>query len=358
MALTVTQSNEAWRLLQGLITLYKPAGMSQASALGRMKNKVTEGLNGLKRTVKSEGGQKLQLASSCDSLVAAGQTAVSDYRDHQTAVTDYRVHPLVLGPGYVWDDIQTVPVNSLDTDVSGVLVVGVNRGISIARRLQGTKLPTSYQIKVELGRATHNGWSSGKTRMKCGWRHLQSRPWLLDNYLATISASHQRQAWTVSHADMDTQEGYERALLGPLKPDLLSQTLVYSIKCCHWAPPNLTLEVVCVEPRLPEGSRQKALVDLVEEVGLRCRTVAQVHSMRCVGVGPWTTESSLLHKHWTLEYLLASISDNRRVVERVWDGERGIRRDGVFKQEIREESGDQGGDIRNSFSTMLGDKTR
>lgn len=299
---------------------------------------------------------KLQLASS--STLSSSVTEESLPAVSKDPKTDYSVHPLVLGPGYVWDDLQTVTVNSLNTDVSGVLVVGVNKGgVDTARRLQRLKLPTTYQVKGEFGRATHNGWVTGKTRMKCSWRHLTSRPWLLDNYLSNICAVNQRKAWDVSDADLDTQEGYEKALLGPPKPDILSEAIVYSIKCSSWNPPHFTLDVVCIEPRVVEELRQKWLLDLVQEIGVRCKTVAQVHRVRCVGVGPWGTEPALLFKHWTLEHLLASMADNRKIVKQIWKQLEGEKK-GVFTASVAESNDDKHIARNVNFSDFLSDKNR
>lgn len=321
---TITRSSEAWRLLQGLVALYKPAGLSQTKVVGMVQNNLAEELNCLKRTIKKENGE----------LLVTDNLSMTTSKDEGGEMIDYSSHPLVLGPGYVWDDVNIYTVNNLNLEVSGVLVAGVNRGTNIARRLHQVQLPITYQVKGEWGRATHNGWSTGKTRMKCGWRHLANRPWLLEQYLANISANHQRQAWAASDNDMDTQEGYESALLGPPKPDILSDTLVYSIKCKEWKPPNFCLELVCIEPRLPEGQRQDSLINLVQEIGVRCKTVAQVHSVRCAAVGPWTSDQALLLKHWTLDHLLASMGDNKKIIRKFWGGVNDINKTGNFQMEV------------------------
>ena len=41
----------------------------------------------------------------------------TDYSPIQSSHTDYSVHPLVLGPGYSWEDIRVRPVNALDSKV-------------------------------------------------------------------------------------------------------------------------------------------------------------------------------------------------------------------------------------------------
>lgn len=52
---------------------------------------------------------------------------------------------------------------------------------------------------------------------------------------------------------------------------------------------------------------------MVEELGIKCRTVASVHSVRCAAIGPWSADNSLLLKHFTLQNVLNNMSDNRKL---------------------------------------------
>ena len=102
---------------------------------------------------------------------------------------------------------------------------------------------------------------------------------------------------------------------GPPRPAELSSALVYSIKLSSWQPPHFGLTVQCVAPILPkvesynyvwlefvrgkekpynfktqDGNQQVFLLDIVQEIGARLRTVALVHKLRCTSVGPWSTK--------------------------------------------------------------------
>ena len=55
------------------------------------------------------------------------------------------------------------------------------------------------------------------------------------------------------------------------------------------------------------------LVRMVEELGIKCRTVASVHSVRCAAIGPWSADNSLLLKHFSLQNVLNNMSDNRKL---------------------------------------------
>jgi len=251
-------------------------------------------------------------------------------------LVDYTVHPLVLGPAYLFEDFSSLSVNLLDKRSSGVAVVGINKGVHFAKRLRAAKLLTTFQVDAELGRASDSGWSDGKIVSKATWKQLASRPWLMEQVLATISAGHQKAAWGVAGFDTGTQEGYEAALKGPPRPAELSSALVYSVKLSSWQPPHFGLTVQCVAPILPkDGNQQVFLLDIVQEIGARLRTVALVHKLRCTSVGPWSTEKALLRKHWTLEHLLASIGESEVLVKSVWGGWRGVKREVGFVRQLQ-----------------------
>ena len=110
---------------------------------------------------------------------------------------------------------------------------------------------------------------------------------------------------------MDTQEAFELASRGPVRPKLLTETLIYNIELKEFRPPHFMLEVQCVEGE--NDPHQSHIVRLVEEVALKCRTVAHVSSIRCSGLGPWTADSALLSKHVSLQNVLDNISVNRRL---------------------------------------------
>jgi hypothetical protein len=59
---------------------------------------------------------------------------------------DYSVHPLVLGPAYNFQDIEVRAVNKLDTKVSGVTVVGMNKGMRLGQKLRQARLLTTFQV--------------------------------------------------------------------------------------------------------------------------------------------------------------------------------------------------------------------
>jgi len=314
---TLTHSAEAWRLLSGLVCLYKPAGYSGSKLVHMLRHNLVDDLNRMQRTVQSEGrrveleggGLKKQLTGGGSKLAVI--EGGGDIVTGMSACVDYSVHPKVLGPGYCTDDLRVRAVNKLAEAASGVQVVGLHMsGGWLAGRMQMDRVLTTLHVRGEWGRATSTGWAGGNTRMCKGWRHLDGRPWLVDQCLASVEASHQASAWSVAGVGLDTQDAYNEACKGPVKPAIDSNTMVYSIKVKEWNLPHFMLEVVCIEK--VEDS-QKFITELVEEIGLQCKTVAHTHSIRCAAVGPFTSKESLLVKHLTLQHVLDNISDNRKL---------------------------------------------
>jgi len=313
----LTHSAETWYHLRGLVSLYKPPGYPSHVLVKMLRSRLAADLNCMRRSCEGDtallmegdggGGGGVIVSNSASELMAGGGGDIS--------VQDYSSHPAVLGPGYHWRDIQTTVVNNIGERCSGVLLVGVNRvGVGQARGLRASNMMKTYHVRGEFGLATRTGWAGGKT-VKCeGWTQLAARPWKIQQMLANISSSHQARAWTVAQAGLDTQEGYQLALQGPVRPKLPSETIVYNVKLKEFRPPFFLLELHCVEAGADR--EQEAVVQLVQEVALKCKTVCHVHSVRCAALGPWTADSTLLAKHLSLQNILNNISDNRKLYKK------------------------------------------
>ena len=303
----LTHSAETWQYLKGMVSLYKPADYPVGSLVKMLKHRLAADLNCMQRSSESEPHL---LTDGDGGVVTSSGREVMERGGGE--VQDYSSHPAVLGPGYDPEDIKTRVVNPLGQKSSGVLLVGINSsGIREAQALRSAKLMRTYHIRGEFGRATTTGWAGGRT-VKCeGWTGAVSRPWMIQQMLANISSANQARAWAVSEVGADTQEGYELALKGPVRPKLPSETLVYNIKLKELQAPLFLLELHSIDSQSDRD--QQHLVDLVAEVGLKCKTVCHVHSVRCGALGPWTADTTLLPKELTLQNILNNISQNRRL---------------------------------------------
>ena len=311
----LTHSNEAWKLLRGLVCLYKPPGYPASSLYGMLKNKITQDLNCMERTVYSDENLlpdpgEFGLEEARQPLVLMSSRGTEIVSSHH--IQDYSTHPSVLGHGFHHSDHKVYGVNILGDKSSGVCLIGLNDGgVSLARAVKRARLMSTYHIKGEFGRATRTGWYDGKTAKCEGWKYIRKRTHLLEQLLVNISSAHQSRVWEVAEVGVDTQEAYELACKGPVRPKMISESLVYNISLLEAELPHFTLEVQVVEGSGDQD--QGHLVRLVEELAIKCRTVASVHSVRCAALGPWTAHNALLFKHIDLQNVLNNISDNRKI---------------------------------------------
>ncbi|XP_006154080.1 mitochondrial mRNA pseudouridine synthase TRUB2 isoform X1 [Tupaia chinensis] len=123
----------------------------------------------------------------------------------------------------------------------------------------------------------------------------------LDRVLAVIQGSHQKALVMYSNLDLKTQEAYEMAVRGLIRPRNKSPMLVTGIQCCHFAPPEFVLEVQCLH-ETPQQLRR-----LVHEVGLELKTSAVCSQVRRTRDGFFTLDDALLRTHWDLHSIQDAI---------------------------------------------------
>lgn len=101
----------------------------------------------------------------------------------------YADHPLVVGPRYDPKDFKIKCVNYLSTDMSGLMVLGINDAVEWAYKLK--KYPISYKLKGILGHATNNYFHTGKIVEKAAYRFIKRST--VDRICAMLQATHQRK---------------------------------------------------------------------------------------------------------------------------------------------------------------------
>lgn len=103
----------------------------------------------------------------------------------------YADHPLVVGPRYQPQDFKLVCANYLGTDVSGLMLCGINKGTKWIDKLKNSKSPTSYKVKGILGQATDNYFKTGKIVEKSTYKYIKRKD--IDRICAAIQAGHQKK---------------------------------------------------------------------------------------------------------------------------------------------------------------------
>ncbi|XP_016067310.1 PREDICTED: probable tRNA pseudouridine synthase 2 isoform X2 [Miniopterus natalensis] len=149
-----------------------------------------------------------------------------------------------------------------------------------------------YTVRGLLGKATDDFSEDGRLVEKTTYDHVTREK--LDRILALIQGSHQKALVTYSSLDLQTQEAYEMAVRGLIRPMSKSPMLITGIRCLHFAPPEFLLEVQCMH------ETQKQLRRLVHEIGLELKTSAVCSQVRRTRDGCFTLDDALLRTQWDL----------------------------------------------------------
>ena len=272
--------------MKGLICLHKPSGMQLHELLEQVDKKVLKEMNDF----NPEYDDRL---ANFEEIQKHG------------GLIDYSSHPHVLGDTFHNEDLEFEPVNDPGTFTSGLCLVSLNDHV-IWDQLNNVILPRQYLLNIELGKATDNSFCHGKIREKSTYEHLKNRPQILEKALATIRSSHQRDAFRQAGVNLQSQQAYEMAVKGLIRPvkEHRGACLIYGLNCVLFKPPLITLRVTCI------NESPIYLAEFSAELGLKLRTNAVLNSLQLVTYGPFTSENSLLLKHVNVENVIRNINQN------------------------------------------------
>ncbi|XP_023556054.1 mitochondrial mRNA pseudouridine synthase TRUB2 isoform X2 [Octodon degus] len=227
--------------LHGLFAVYKPPGLKWLHLRDTVEMQLLKGLNDFKPPPPK---QRIRfLLSPVEDSEEKGLTLTA------TSVPSLTNHPLVRGPAFT--NLKIGVGHRLDVQASGVL--------------------------------------DHVTRAK------------LERILSVIQGSHQKALVTYSNLDLQSQEAYEMAVRGLIRPMNKSPMLICGIRCLHFAPPEFLLEVQCMH------ETQQQLRKLVHEIGLELRTTAVCSQVRRTRDGPFTLDDALLRTQWNLHSIQDAI---------------------------------------------------
>ncbi|XP_074149888.1 pseudouridylate synthase TRUB2, mitochondrial isoform X2 [Sminthopsis crassicaudata] len=215
--------------LNGLFAVYKPPGLNWKHLRDTVEFKLLKGLNSNKQytpqehirflVAPKEGSEGGELT-----LIAKSVPALSE-------------HSLVRGPKYT--SVKVGVGHRLDVKSSGVLVLGVGHGNKLLTDIYNAHLTKDYTVRGLLGKATDDFSDEGRLIEKTTYDHVT--PEKLSRILAVIQGSHQKAMVTYSNLDLKTQEAYEMAVKGLIRPMDKSPMLITGIRCLEFAPPEFLL---------------------------------------------------------------------------------------------------------------------
>ncbi|XP_032113319.1 mitochondrial mRNA pseudouridine synthase TRUB2 isoform X2 [Sapajus apella] len=250
--------------LQGLFAVYKPPGLKWKHLRDTVELQLLKGLNARKPPAPEQRVRFL--------LGAVEGSEEKELTLTATSVPSLTNHPLVLGVG---------------------------RGCRLLTDMYNAHLTKDYTVRGLLGKATDDFCEDGRLVEKTTYDHVTREK--LDRILAVIQGSHQKALVMYSNLDLKTQEAYEMAVRGLIRPMTKSPMLITGIRCLHFAPPEFLVEVQCMH------ETQKELRKLVHEIGLELKTTAVCSQVRRTRDGIFTLDSALLRTQWDLHSIQDAI---------------------------------------------------
>ncbi|XP_026716059.1 mitochondrial mRNA pseudouridine synthase TRUB2 isoform X1 [Athene cunicularia] len=106
-----------------------------------------------------------------------------------------------------------------------------------------------------------------------------------------------------SNIDMKTQEAYELAVKGLIRPMGKSPPIIIAIRCLQFTLPEFQLEIQCLH------ETQQYLRKIVHEIGLELKSSAVCTQVRRIRDGVFTLDDALLRTQWNLKNIQNAIWD-------------------------------------------------
>ncbi|XP_054736329.1 pseudouridylate synthase TRUB2, mitochondrial [Anastrepha obliqua] len=297
MSLTkVYDAPTVFRHLNGILNIYKPAGMKVKHVKNAVLHNITKDLN----SMQVREPRKLETP-----LLEPGGAANPLLRKIESI--DLADHVLATGPRYQISDIRCALVAGLGIHTSGVLLFGINKGIRQSQNIQRNRPLRAYHVSGRLGIATETHFSDARITVRACCQHVH--PERVSALAASMQASHQRKMFELCGVDLQSQAAYEIACKGLVRPADTSHPVIYGIKLIGFQRPDFTLEVHAI------NECEDYLASLVNEMGIELRTVAHCTSIRCIRHGHFSVENALLRHGWTVRGVMKNMRQQWQVLK-------------------------------------------
>uniref|UniRef100_A0A673XKX3 TruB pseudouridine (psi) synthase family member 2 n=1 Tax=Salmo trutta TaxID=8032 RepID=A0A673XKX3_SALTR len=211
----------------------------------------------------------------------------------------------VSGPEFQY--IRVGVGHRLEAFSSRVLVLGVGQANKALTDLYRSHVTRDYTLEGEFGMATDNFSHTGRLIERTTYDHITRDK--LEKVLAMMQGSNQKALLTYSKVDMNTQEAYELAAKGKLRPHGKSPPIMTGLRLLHFQPPHFTLEVQCL------NETQRYLCRILHEVGLELRSTAVCKGVCRTRDGPFTVQHALTRQHWTAPGVIQAIQQSRKATK-------------------------------------------
>ncbi|XP_067627113.1 pseudouridylate synthase TRUB2, mitochondrial [Eurosta solidaginis] len=297
MSLTkVYDAPTVFKHLNGIMNIYKPAGMKVGHVKNAVLHNITKALNEMQvREPRKLETPLLQPGGAANPLLQKLETI--DLADHM----------LTTGPRYQLSDIRCALVAGLGKHTSGVLLFGLNKGVYQSQKIQRNRPLRAYHVSGCLGVATETNLPDSRITVRSDYLHVH--PERVSALAASMQASHLRKMYELCGVDLQSQAAYEIACKGLIRPANNAEPVIYSIKLIEFQRPNFTLEIHAI------NENEEYLAAVINEMGIELRSVAHCTNIRCIRHGRFSVENSLLRHGWSLRGVMRNIAQQRLVLE-------------------------------------------
>ncbi|XP_048821776.1 pseudouridylate synthase TRUB2, mitochondrial [Lagopus muta] len=269
----------------GLFAVYKPPGVAWNRVRDAVETRLLRELNAAPARPPRSRIRFLPAAS-------AGPPALEAVR-----VPVLAEHRLVRGPRFT--QLKFGAGHRLDVKASGVFVLGVGHGNKLLSHLYDCHLSKVYTVRGQFGKATVDFSDTGKLIEKTTFDHITREK--LERILAVIQGTNHKALLMHSNIDMKTQEAYELAVKGLIRPMGKSPPIITAIRCLQFALPEFQLEIHCLH------ETQQYLRKVVHEIGLELKSSAVCTQVRRTRDGVFTLDDALLRTQWNLQSIQNAI---------------------------------------------------
>ncbi|NXI03065.1 TRUB2 synthase, partial [Pachycephala philippinensis] len=214
-------------------------------------------------------------------------------------------HPLVRGP--LFRKLKIGAGHRLDVKASGVFVLGIGHGNKLLTDLYNCHLTKVYTVGGLFGKATDDFSDTGNLVEKTTFDHITREK--LERILAVIQGTNQKALLMYSNIDMKTQEAYELAVKGLIRPMGKSPPIITAVRCLQFALPEFQLEIHCLH------ETQQYLRKMVHEIGLELKSSAVCTQVRRIRDGVFTVDDALPRTQWNLQSIQQAIQNCQLKVE-------------------------------------------
>uniref|UniRef100_A0A8C3C8I2 TruB pseudouridine synthase family member 2 n=1 Tax=Cairina moschata TaxID=8855 RepID=A0A8C3C8I2_CAIMO len=273
----------------GLFAVYKPPGVSWCRVRDAVRARLLRELN---EAPEPPPRQRIRFLPAAPG--AGGEPGLVP-----TWVPVLAEHPLVRGPRFT--QLKVGAGDRLDVKASGVFVLGVGHGNKLLTDRYHCHLTKVYTVGGLFGKVTEDFSDTGKLVEKATFDHITREK--LERILAVIQGTNHKALLLHSNIDMKTQEAYELAVNGLIRPMGKSPPIITAIRCLQFALPEFQLEIYCVH------ETQQYLRKIVHEIGLELKSCAVCTQVRRIRDGVFTLDDALLRTQWNLQSIRNAISD-------------------------------------------------